>query len=390
MVKVAFIHNRFPSGGAERVTIDIAKYLSQCDGYEVYVYASRVAEELLPEQAAETFVLRQLPLQAVPAKRAQQVEKYVVADGIDILVQVGKALAGIEGIKARTGVRTIVACHGEPFWQRYAIVYRRQRGFVRRVMWHLFNKRRYADGGLAMRKAVERTRREYESSDAYTVLCQPYKAEVAAGLGISPEENHIYAIENPEYPVADVNYDKENIVLFCGRFENWSKRIDRLLRIWGKVQRQMADWRLVLVGDGEDFEKMKSMAEELSLERASFEGHKKSVAEYYRRASIVALTSETEGWGLALTEGQAQGCIGVAFGCTSGVKEVLSPSGECGFIVPAFDEEEYAQQLLRIAAMSEEERLQIRKRAVEYRAQYSPEKIAEKWRVLFDGLVGKK
>ena len=80
MVKVAFIHNRFPSGGAERVTIDIAKYLSQCDGYEVYVYASRVAEELLPEQAAETFVLRQLPLQAVPTKRAQQVEKYVVAD----------------------------------------------------------------------------------------------------------------------------------------------------------------------------------------------------------------------------------------------------------------------------------------------------------------------
>lgn len=387
MVKVAFVHNRFPSGGAERVTIDIAKYLSQCDGYEVYVYASRVAEELLPEQAAETFVLRQLPLQAVPAKRAQQVEKYVVADGIDILVQVGKALAGIEGIKARTGVRTIVACHGEPFWQRYAITHRRQRGFVRRVMWHLFNKRRYADGRLAMHKAVERTRREYESSDAYTVLCQPYKAEVAAGLGINPKENHIYAIENPEYPVADVNYDKENIVLFCGRFENWSKRIDRLLRIWGKVQRQIADWRLVLVGDGEDFERMKSMAEELSLERVSFEGHQKNVAEYYRKASVVALTSETEGWPLALTEGQAQGCIGVAFGCTSGVKEVLSPSGECGFIVPAFDEEEYAQQLLRIAAMSEEERLRIRKQTVEKRAQYSPEIIAEKWRQLFDRLA---
>ena len=149
----------------------------------------------------------------------------------------------------------------------------------------------------------------------------------------------------------------------------------------------MADWRLVLVGDGEDFERMKRLAEELSLERVSFEGHHKNVADYYRRASVVALTSETEGWPLALTEGQAQGCICVAFGCTSGVKEVLSPSGGCGFIVPAFDEEEYAQQLLRIAAMSDEERLRIRKQAVEKRAQYAPEIIAEKWRQLFDRLA---
>ncbi len=387
MVRIAFVHNRFPAGGAERVTIDIARYLSHCGGYEVFVYASRFAEGLLDGDLAAIITLRQIPKQAVQSRRARQVERLILADGIDVLVQVGKTLSGIEGIKARTGVRTVVACHGEPFWQRYAITHRRQRGFVRRVMWHLFNKRRYADGQLAMHKAVERTRREYESSDAYTVLCQPYKAEVAAGLGISPEENHIYAIENPEYPVADVNYNKENIVLFCGRFENWSKRIDRLLRIWGKVQRKMADWRLVLVGDGEDFERMKRLAEELSLERMSFEGHHKNVADYYRRASVVALTSETEGWPLALTEGQAQGCICVAFGCTSGVKEVLSPSGECGFIVPAFDEEEYAQQLLRIAAMSDEERLRIRKQAVEKRAQYAPEIIAEKWRQLFDRLA---
>lgn len=387
MVKIAFIHNRFPAGGAERVTIDVARYLHRFEGYKVYVYASRIARELLTEEMAEVFVLREIPKQSIPSKRAKRIEEYVVEDGIDILVQVGKALAGIEGIKARVGVRTIVACHGEPFWQRYAIVHRRQKGLVRRVMWHLFNKRRYADGSLAMRKAVERTRREYEGCDAYTVLCHPYKAQVATGIGISPEDNHIYAIENSESLVADVNYNKENIVLFCGRFENWSKRIDRLLRIWGKVQTEMSDWRLVLVGDGEDFEKMRRMAAELSLERVSFEGHQKSVADYYRKASVVALTSETEGWGLTLTEGLAHGCIGVAFGCTAGVEEILSPSGECGFVVRAFDEDEYARILVRVAAMSEPERMEIRRRAVERASRYAPERVAEKWRRLFDKLA---
>lgn len=390
MIKIAFIHNNFPAGGAERVTIDIARYLKASGGYEVYVYASRIAESLLTEEVSGLFVLRRIPTQAIPAIRASKIEHYVREDGIDILVQVIKAIPGIEGIKARTGVRTVVACHGEPFWQRYAIMHRRQKGGLQKLLWHLFNKKRYEDGTLAMKKAVARTKRDYLCSDAYVVLCQPYKYETAAGLGISTDGSHIYAIENSENAVEDVNYEKENIILFCGRFENWSKRIDMLLRIWSRVQDKMVDWKLVLVGDGADWNRMRLMAEEMSLERVSFEGRRNNVSDYYRKASVVVLTSETEGWGLTLTEAQAQGCICVAFGCSSGVKEVLSPDGECGFIIPAFDEEKYAETLLKIASMSDEDRMRIRKNSVAKRMQYAPEIIAEKWRLLFEELCRDK
>ena len=122
-------------------------------------------------------------------------------DGIDIFVQVTKAVQGIEGIKKRTGIKTIVSCHGEPFWQRHAIVRRRQKGILRRIMWVLFNRKRYADGTLAMRKAVERTLHDYGSCDAYTVLCDSYKSETEARLGLDPSKSHIYVIENPERPV---------------------------------------------------------------------------------------------------------------------------------------------------------------------------------------------
>lgn len=386
MTRIAFIHNNFPAGGAERVTIDIAAYLSAFEGYEVYVYASRISEVLMTEDMRETFTLRKIPTQAVPSRRAREIERHVVNDGIDVLVQVTKAIPGIEEIKKNTGVKTVVSCHGEPFWQRHAIVYRRQKGLVRKIMWNLYNKKRYEDGTLAMKKAVSRTLREYNNCDAYTVLCKPYKFETAEKLGLDPERSHIYPIENSEYTVDDVNYSKENILLFCGRFENWSKRIDRLLRIWSKVQDKMSDWRLVLVGDGENWEELKQMAADMSLERVSFEGRRTNVADYYRKASVVALTSETEGWGLALTEAQAQGCICIAFGCTSGVREVLSPDRECGFIVPPFDEDAYAETLLSIASMPEDEKLRIRKNAVASRLNYTPEIISEKWRLLFDEL----
>lgn len=390
MIRVAFVHNYFPAGGAERVTIDISRYLNSTGGYEVYVYASRIMDSLLTDDVASSFTLRRIPTQAIPSKRAKQIEKYIVEDKIDILVQVIKAIPGIEEIRSRTGVKTVVACHGEPFWQRHAIIHRRQKGLFRKLMWLLFNKRRYADGSLAMHMAVGRTLKDYNSSDAYTVLCESYKQEMSDALGISANKSHIYPIENSESAVADVNYNKENIILFCGRFENWSKRIDRLLLIWKNVQSRMSDWRLVLVGDGADFYKISQLADRMSLERVFFEGRKSNVSEYYRKSSIVALTSETEGWPLALTEAQAHGCICVAFGCTSGVKDVLSPNEECGFIVPAFDEQKYVDALLKIAAMSEEERLRIRKKSVAKRLGYVPEIISDKWKLLFDYLYKEK
>lgn len=390
MKRIAFIHGRFPAGGAERITIDIARYLSDKGGYEVFVYATRISEDLLTDDVRKILTVRRIPSQANPSRRAGFVEKLIVQDKVDVLVQVTKSLPGIDEIRQRTGCKSVVACHGEPLWQRHAILHRRQKGILRRMAWVLYNKRRFADGSLALSMAKERTMADYNGSDAYTVLCESYKKELAEALGLDVTTSHIYAIENPEKTLERVDYEKEKMILFCGRFENWSKRIDRLLRIWAKVQHAMPEWRLVLVGDGPAGKMLRKMAVDMNLERVDFEGYRNDVADYYRKASVVALTSETEGWPLTLSEGQAHGCIGVAFGCTSGVKEILGPDGECGFIVPPYDEDAYAEALLKIASMHEEELLKIRRSAVGKRMQYVPDVIAEKWKNLFDGLCTQK
>ena len=88
-----------------------------------------------------------------------------------------------------------------------------------------------------------------------------------------------------------------------------------------------------------------------------------------------------------MTEAQAHGCIPVAFGCTAGICDILSPSGVNGFIVTPFDEDEYAETLVHIATLSKEKQEAIRRSAVAKRAEYAPEIIMKKWVDLFDELL---
>ena len=43
-MNIAFIHNRFPAEGAERITADIAGYLAPLGNYRIFVYASHIGK----------------------------------------------------------------------------------------------------------------------------------------------------------------------------------------------------------------------------------------------------------------------------------------------------------------------------------------------------------
>ncbi len=389
MINIAFIHGRFPAGGAERITIDIAQYLHQFgDQYKVFVYTSRINESKELDSIRNFLTIKTLPKQLLEIRRSNKIKEYVRKDKIDIIVLVSKSTRGISEIR-ELGCKVIYANHGEPFWQRYAIVHRRQNGLIKKLLWRLYNHRRFEDGTKAMKMAIGRTLNDYKYSDKYVVLCKAYQEEIISKAGIKEENPHICHIENCEIPVPSPNLNKEKIILFCGRFEHWSKRIDRLLRIWKQVMNQLPEWKLQLLGDGPCFEQMKELAQELSLERVFFEGKKSNVAEYYSKASIVALTSQTEGWPLALTEGRSHGCIPIAFDCTAGVREIISKPGINGFVISKYDEEEYARTILKIASLSPEEELHIRQQAIETSLQFSPDKIYPRWKELFEILAEK-
>lgn len=386
-MNIAFTHVVFPGGGAERITIDIAKSLHKGEGdYRFFVYTNDITEELLTEEVSSHFIaVRKVSKNR--KVRAAEIEKFIKDDGIDILIEVAARVPGIEGIRERTGCMVIFANHGEPFWQRYSILAKKSRSYMK---WRLYRRWIYEKLGWAKIRARKLSRKDYNKCDIYTVLCEKYKIKMCKGLRIKPQSSHIVAINNSEHPVEHIRYDKDKTILFCGRLENVSKRIDRLLRIWGKIQNEIPDWKLVIVGDGPHRDIVEEQIRKEGLERVYLEGRTSNVSPYYKKASIVCLTSQTEGWPLCLTEAQAHGCIPVAFGCSDGVREILSPSGTHGFVVTPFDEDEYAQTLLQIIAMDESAQLKIRQNVVRKSGDFAPDVIAAKWKTLFDYLYLQK
>lgn len=376
-MNIAFTHAGFPGGGAERVTKDIANYLSKFGNkYKVYVFTKHIATDLLTTDHTVN-----IKLEKTHNHSTEEIIGLIEKHHIDILVQSSFPLKGIRKIKKRTGVKVIFTSHEEPFWKRYT----KQRGFFQKLIYSLTPKSQR--DSFRYRQAVRWTQSAYNSADIFTVLCDEYKEIIRKELNLG-DCHHIVSIENPEYLVENINYNKEKIILYSGRLDQMSKQLDKLLRIWQRIQCRLPDWKLIISGDGQDKTLLHNEAERLKLERCDFIGQQNDMRQWYDKASIVCLTSRTEGWPLCMTEAQAHGCIGIAFGCTAGVENILSSDGDkvCGFIVPPYDEDKYAETLIYITELPQIEQESIRRNAVLKRSRYVPETIAEKWRLLFESL----
>ena len=392
-MNIAFVHNAFPAGGAERITIDLIEYFSKSEGkYNIYVLAHKIQSELIEKNWPYHVNIILLPNFAQSEDLKQAIHEIVKTEHIDIIVFASLHIAGISEIKRQSNCKIIYANHGMPLWEKEHIFNSKAEQSRRktryRIMWNIFRKYKYGIFGKAKRLAVKINRENYDESDAFTVLCKEYKSDMIKYLGLDPHNNRIRVIENPEYPVPNINFHKKKQILYVGRLSYFDKRVDRLLDIWKMAEDRLPDWEMLIVGDGEERNNLERMASRLNLKRIRFEGQKTDVREYYREASILCLVSETEGWPLCLTEAQANGVIPVAFSCSGGVRQILSPSGQNGFLVKPFNKRQFAETLIKIAKdITEEKIMEIRKNAVSKSSEYSIDIIGSKWEELFDSLL---
>ena len=210
MTHIAFVHIEFPSGGGERITMDIARYLMRTypGSYRISILTFSFREDLLPEEFKDSIRVHTVP---DPDKVGQATftEKaigIVRAEKIDILVQVGQIYLSLKDISRTTGCRTVFANHGRPLWEADFSMWERQqiakRKLRRTILWFGLRKWIYLISGKTYRKVLGTYRRNYEESDAYVVLCGEYREKLVSALGCDPGRNKIAVIENPEYKVA--------------------------------------------------------------------------------------------------------------------------------------------------------------------------------------------
>ncbi len=397
--RIAFVHETFPGvggGGSERCTFDLANYLSR-QGYEVYVWAHEHDAGRYPARLPVAFRVMELPGPSVhrSKKDARFMAELVRRLQIDVLVSVVHPLLRIRDILPEgSSCRYVMANHSTPFWEVTGKVERRrhyrQRTLLGTLVWWMVDYPRIYGLKTYERRFQRLYRQVYEQADAYVVLCEDYRRELCDRLGLDPANARIWAIPNSERPAEGdmAGRSKRKQVLYVGRMSYDDKRVDRLIRIWSRVWRRMPDWELILLGDGRERSDLEALAARLQAGHLRFEGTTTHVETYYREAAILCLTSTREGWGLCLTEAQAHGVVPVAFDCSSGVHEILAPSGVNGILVSPFDEDAYAAELLGL--MRDEERRRVMQRnVVEKSRTYTIESVGEAWLHMLE-TVGKR
>lgn len=385
--RVLFLHESFPAGGAERVTIDIANYIASF-GYRTFV-CSRLQNDF----CGANIEILELPDKTctISVENINFLVETIKLISIDVFVLPVQAFVGLcENIRARTDCKIVFALHSIPLWEVVYRLYEKKgnsRGSVGKMLeWYLLTYPKTVWLKKYNKAFVDIYSRIYQLADVYTVLCDDYKQELVKMLSISPDNDKIRVIQNSENAVNKVSVNKKKQVLFVGRLTYEDKRVDRLLEIWNRVYRHVDDWELILVGDGPERDRLEKYIKKKQIERVLFAGYTDQVSLYYQDAAVICLTSTFEGWPLCLTEAQANAVIPVAFDCSAGVCEILSPSGENGLLVPSYNKRKFAQTL--ISLLKDDIRLrEMHGNVVRKSLFYAPDIVGEKWLKMFNELL---
>lgn len=177
----------------------------------------------------------------------------------------------------------------------------------------------------------------------------------------------------------------EKTVIAVGRY-CYQKALDKLIDAWGIVCREIKDWTLRLVGDGEDREMLEKQIDRLGLTDNVILGKSETdMKSVYVGSSMLVLSSRYEGLPMVLLEAQAAGLPVVSFACKCGPKDVID-DGLDGVLVEDGNIQALAEGILRLI---KDPLLRKRMGSAAYQRsdRYSEETIMTKWDHLFKELV---
>lgn len=169
-------------------------------------------------------------------------------------------------------------------------------------------------------------------------------------------------------------------IIYVGRVDYTQKRVYRVIETWAQLECDFPEWKLTIVGDGEERKNIEHMVSEMELRNVNFEGFQ-SPRPYYERASILMLTSEFEGFPLVLAECMSFGVVPVVYGCYSAVYDIIE-DGKDGLIIPkadkGFDTSDMAERMRPLMTDSEELK-KMAHRAIIKSKDYSIDIIYQQW-----------
>lgn len=223
------------------------------------------------------------------------------------------------------------------------------------------------------------------NSDVFTVLCPDYVTDLQKIMGGAYD--NVIAIENGLKLEEHQDIEREKTLVYIGRLSKWDKRIDRLLKIWKTVQHDHPDWSLEILGDGPEKENLENLAKKLKLSNYHFRGFV-NIKDYLPKASVLAMTSSSEGFPMVILEAANYGVVPIAYNISSGIAHLIQDN-VTGFLIQPFDNRDYVKKLSMI--MSDNAlRLRIGDNAKDMVRSYDLDRIADRWVELISDRIKSK
>jgi glycosyltransferase involved in cell wall biosynthesis len=370
-MKLLFLIHSLASGGAERVTANLANHWARVghdvtivtiehaalDHYTLAPSVRRVALGLAGDSAGSVAALSGNLNRVRAVRRVLRQERPDVAIAMMTQANVLLAIAS-QGL----GLHTIGSERSHPAQMPVG------------RMWNAL--RRFWYGRL----------------DAMVALA----GETQDWLGRHTSARNIAVIANPvpwpfprQEPVLPVRGDGapgRRLLLAVGRLSE-EKGYPTLIACFAALARVHPEWDLVILGKGNQRPELEAMVTEHGLgERVLLPGVAGNVGDWYAAADLFVMSSRFEGFPNTLAEAMSHGLPAVSFDCDTGPRDIIRHEVDGLLVEPqnAAAMERALDRLMKDEAL----RARFAERAAEARERFSPDTTIAKWERLFEQVQG--
>lgn len=222
--------------------------------------------------------------------------------------------------------------------------------------------------------------------DLHTIV---KKADVVVGLTINARKQWKKAkrVEViPNFTSMDISQHSTcsvKRVIAVGRLTP-VKGFERLFEIWKIVSTKYPDWQLDIFGDGRLKNELSNFVHDYNIKNLTLHGITHNISQAYANSSICAVTSYYEGFSLVILEAMRHGVPCIAFDCPDGPRSIIKDN-QCGYLIENGDNNLFAEKLCNLIE-SQQLREQFSNAAIERAKHFNIDDIMEQWRSLFESL----
>ena len=189
----------------------------------------------------------------------------------------------------------------------------------------------------------------WKNSDKFILLSDNFKELFYQVYNIKKDNNKLTAINNPnsfeEYLEEEKIKNKDKTVIVVCRLEERSKRVSIILKIWKDIQGiRPKDWKLQIIGTGPEENIYKDMIKSQNITDIEMVGYSNPL-KYYKKASLITMTSANEGFPMVLIESMQMGVVPIVMKSFESLADIIDNDVN-GFIVPNNDIDAFTDKLL--------------------------------------------